>query len=74
MKEWFHKQSRLTVPALCQSQSTGGVPSLNFNKRNLFFLFCFPNHAHEHLYNKITERMRLWCPNTAKYKEKGKNV
>lgn len=36
MKERFHKQSRLTVPALCQSRITARAASFNFNKPNLF--------------------------------------
>lgn len=36
MKEWCHKQSRLTVPALCQSQITASAASLSLNELNPF--------------------------------------
>lgn len=73
MKERCHKQSRLTVPALCQSQSAASAASLNFNKLNLF-----SKRPCEQLYNKIVKNETLMpqysCLTTKEGEIKGKSL
>ena len=68
MKERCHKQSRLTVPALCQSQSAASAASLNFNKLNLF-----SKRPCEQLYNKIVKKLDFDAPIQLPYNKRRRN-